>query len=314
LTDAYLLCGYIDPKMFLGGRMPLSLELAEDAMDPIGRAIGADVRTAAEACVGVATSNMVAKVLPYLARMGVDPREVTLLAYGGAGPIHASLLADEIGIERVLVPATPSVFCAFGGIVAPFMHDINRTVHGVELTKVTLARVFKDLSRKAKRWLDDQIDASQLTGREIQLFVEARYVGQSFNVSLLVPDEVAVAGDVAAIFKLFHEEHRRLYAHADVNAKVEIIEARARIIGTMTSPEGDLEVERGETLNEISGGRRALFAGSWRDMRVVTLQDFAKGRAEGPTVVECGDTSILVPPRYQATSKDGSFIELRRSA
>src|SRR5690606_12611482 len=100
---------------------------AEQAMHPIAEALGTDTATAAEMCVAVASSNMVAGVLPYLARQGVDPEDLTLLVYGGAGAIQGPLLADEIGINRILVPTTPSVFCALGGLVSELTHDSLET-------------------------------------------------------------------------------------------------------------------------------------------------------------------------------------------
>nr|WP_246767070.1 hydantoinase/oxoprolinase family protein [Agrobacterium fabrum] len=96
--------------------MQLDRHAAERAMAPIAETLKTDVLSAAEMCVTVASSNMVAGVLPYLARQGVDPEDLTVLVYGGAGAIQGPLLAAEIGVNRVLVPATPSVFCALGAL------------------------------------------------------------------------------------------------------------------------------------------------------------------------------------------------------
>ena len=124
LTDAYLLCGILDPDRFLGGRLRLRRDLAASAMAPLAASLGRDVEAAAEACIAVSTANMTAWVLPYLARVGVDPQELTLLLYGGAGAVHGPLLAEELGIGKVIVPRTPSVFCALGGVVSDLVHDV----------------------------------------------------------------------------------------------------------------------------------------------------------------------------------------------
>ncbi|MCC6471585.1 MAG: hydantoinase/oxoprolinase family protein [Alphaproteobacteria bacterium] len=313
LTDAYLLCGYIDPKSFLGGRMKLHPDLAENAMQPVASSLGKDASHAAEACVNVTTSNMIAKVLPFLARVGADPRSVTLLAYGGAGPLHACFLAEEIGIERVVVPAMPSVFCAYGGTVSPLIHDMNRTIQGLGLAGEGLAAVFAELGAAARDWLGQQIDPALLESSETQWSVEARYLGQSFNVTVPVPADVAGKGEVAAIEAAFHREHEKLYAHADSHAPVELVQARVRILGHMQMPEAGLRVLRLEKPEQQQPTRRCLFDGAWVQTKATTV-DALNGQSEkGPVIIEGGDTTIVVPPGWRASLETGVIEILRRS-
>ena len=118
LTDAYLICNLLSEKGLLGGRLALDRSLAERAFAPIAAALRTDVTGAAESAIAVATSNMLAKILPYLARVGVEPSDCTLMIFGGAGGLHGPLLADELGIKRIVAPRAPSVFCAFGCLVS----------------------------------------------------------------------------------------------------------------------------------------------------------------------------------------------------
>ncbi len=312
LTDAYLLCGYIDPGNFLGGRMRLKPELAAAAMDGIAAVTSLDRWSAAEACIAVATSNMVARVLPYLARMGADPDEVTLLAYGGAGPIHAVLLAAEIGVDRVLVPAMPAVFCAFGGTVAALMHDITRSVQLVDTSGPAISRIYGELQAGARHWLDAQVEPALVRRTEFQFFAEARYLGQSFNVSVMLPEDVALRGDLAAIQQLFHDEHRRLYAHANEAAPVEIVELRIRVMGQMAGPSASAPAESSPRSEHARTQRRCRFGQRWHDTAIIGWSELAALPVSGPAIVEWGSNSALVPPGFAARADDGAFIEITR--
>lgn len=304
LTDAYLLCGFIHPAHFLGGRMTLDLSAAQAAMQPIAEALGTDVVAAAEACLTVATSNMIASVLPYLARHGLDPADVTLVVYGGAGSLHGPLLASELGIGRVLVPVTPSVFCAFGGLVAGLTHDNVRSMQGVaanaEITKVEFAL----LASHAWQWLDGQNVGDGLRETLFEYRAEARYRGQSFQLTVNVPEEAARSGDVAVIESEFHRQHERLYAHADPSAAVEFTEFRVRIRGMLPAPIPGAVLPRQGTMNDALLGQRTIQVASRVEPR---CNVYARGSlragdsVNGTAIIEQSDTTILVPPGFNAT-------------
>jgi N-methylhydantoinase A len=310
LTDAYLLSGYLNPDNFLGGRLRLRPELAEAAMRPIAAALGADTTTAAEHCITVGTSNMVASVLPYLARLGIDPRELTLVLYGGAGALHGPLLAGEIGIERVLVPRTPSIFCAFGGLVSDLVHDAVRSVQGLVMTTAMLDQRFRALEDEVRGWLAVQVEASWLTQVALQRFAEMRYRGQSFQVDVPLGDG-AGKPDIGAVVEAFHAEHERLFSHADREAEVEFIALRVRIAGGMRLPEPHpLPVAGGSAEDARDGVRRARFEGRWNEACPVYRRErLGRGhRFGGPAIVEQSDATVLVPPGFAATV--GAFGDL----
>ncbi len=152
VSDAYLLCGYLDEDVKLAGSLALRRDLAEAAMQPIAKALGGDATKGAESIIAVATANMLANALPFIARLGLAPGELTLMIFGGAGAIHGPLLADEIGIGRVVVPRASSVFCAFGCLVSDLLYDLVRTVHGVAVDPELIVESFAD-ARTAGRAL-----------------------------------------------------------------------------------------------------------------------------------------------------------------
>lgn len=301
VSDAYLLCGYLDPNNFLGGRMKLYPDAAAKALAPTAEAMKLGLREAAEAALNVATSNMVARVMPYMARHGVDPEDVTLIVYGGAGSLHGPLLAQEMGIRKVLVPPTPSVFCASGGLVTRLVNDSVMTVHGQKVDSSTLARGFDALQVDAKSWLDKQADPEQIVHIRYEPFVEARYRGQSFQIQVRVP-ELALKGDFATLSNAFHDEHERLYSHADRKGDVEILQLRMRISGALPAPDPDIDRTSADAANALTGKRAIHLGGREYEASVYDRSKLGFGaELAGPAIIEQVDTTILVPVGFKAS-------------
>ena len=225
VSDAYLLCGYLSAEAPLAGGLRLRPDLAEQAIAPLAAALGCDATAAAESIVAVAAANMLAGALPFIARLGVEPGDVALMIYGGAGAIHGPLLAEEMGIRRVVVPRLSAVFCGFGGLVSDLLHDGIRNVHG---RAPDAAGTFAALRDEGAAWLAEQAPG---TTPEFEHHAEMRYAGQSFEVDTVLPE--AAPDDPAAIAAAFHEEHRRLFGHADPAATTEIIALRVRTRGRL---------------------------------------------------------------------------------
>jgi N-methylhydantoinase A len=300
LSDAYLLCGLLDPKTFLGGRMELRRDLAEAAMQPVAAAIGRDLAGAAEACIAVGTSNMVAAVLPYLARVGVDPEDLTLLLYGGAGAVHGPLLAEEIGIRRLIVPRTPSVFCALGGLVSDLVHDVVAAVRGIEMTLEELQRRLTRMRDEAQCWLDSQITAELLTASTTEYFAEMRYRGQFFTIETPLPELTALT--LAAAAQAFECEHERVYNHRG-DAPVEFVALRARVTGHLLAPEATPLAQATIGLEGARMGSRAVTIAG-RTHPAVPVYDRALlgpgHHFDGIAIVEQADATVFVPQGFSA--------------
>ena len=315
LSDAYLLAGYIDPANFLGGRLSLDIDAAENTMQVIASALKLDLAAAAEACITVATSNMVARVLPYLARYGIDPEDLTLVVCGGAGALHGPLLASEVGIGKVLVPALPSVFCAFGGLVSEVVNDIAISVQGTLVNPESLIKGFTRMEHDAQSWLSAQVSKDLLTGVRIEHWAEMRYRGQSFELHVHLPEAAARQGDMDALAHVFHAEHERLYAHADQTAEVEYIELRVRIHGAIATPEGACAETTKTPIDSAKKSQRSLRFGSktYNDAPIYDRAYLAPGHhIVGPAIIDQSDTTILIPPKFVADVQPSLNIIMRR--
>lgn len=316
VTDAYLICGFIDPERFLGSRMKLDVGAAHRAMTPLAKALGLPVDAAAEACLSVTTSNMVAKALPYFARHGIDQEELTLILFGGAGSLHGPMLAHELGICRMLVPRTPSVFCAFGGLVSELEEDRVATVYGMSMDGTKVTAMFARLEADCRTWLDAQVSREELVGTRLEYWAEMRYLGQFFSINVLLPADAVARGDMTAIAEAFHREHDRLYSYADREAETEMLELRVRISGALPTPSiGALPLPLASAGEPRIGARDIRFDGRMLSSTPVYDRDLLKPGSEfaGPAIVEQSDTTIFVPPGVRATVAATGDIVMTRT-
>jgi len=301
LSDAYLICGYLGESL-LGGALKLDLELARAALQPIADALSLDLVHTAEQCVAVATANMMAKALPFLARMGLDPDQPTLVPFGGAGAIHGPLLARELGVREILVPPLPSVFCAAGCVVSHMMRDFVRAIHG---RQPDLAQEFAALELSADEWLDAHSGRISVGRRRLERYAGMRYMGQSFQI------EVPLTGrlDSGTVAVAFHQEHRRIYSHADPSKPVEVIELRLRIVGELAAPATAAPSPATDRL-QPAAYRPAYFDGRLHDDVPVYERSAlpASGELSGPAILEQPDSTVIVPPDFMVRA--GAFGEL----
>jgi N-methylhydantoinase A len=301
LSDAFLLCGLLNPENFVGGRLRLHPERAAAAMRPLGGALGLDVDAAAEAVIEVATSNMYVAFSNVLARHGLDPRDFALVAFGGAGPVEACFLAEEFHIPRVIVPPSPGTLCAQGAMTADVKSDYVRTLHRrlSALSARQLAAECAELAARARRWLAEE--APRVTSSTLAHSADLRYVGQAFQVE--VPIDPAWLADATTdrLRAAFHDRHERLYAHADRAADVELIDLRATITGATPKPELR-PVPAGQGPAPPAGRRPIHYRKRRGDALVYHRRDLRAGQhLDGPAIVEQEDTTTLVPAGLRAT-------------
>jgi N-methylhydantoinase A len=313
VTDAYVVCGLVDPANFLGGRMQLDAEAARAAFLPLAERLSMTVEAVAEACIGLATSNMVAKALPYFARHGVDAEELTLLLFGGAGSLQGPLLAHELGIRRLLVPRTPSVFCAYGGLVSELAQDVVASAYGREMDGATIRDAFAALEARGRDWLAAQAPSDSLVGARIEMWAEMRYLGQFFSIDIRLPENAVRAGDLAPVQDAYHAEYERLYSQADRGAEIEILELRLRIAGALPSP--DIGAGLSAPGAAAPPRHRAIrFEGQVHDAAPVHARAALRPgqRLTGPAIIEQDDTTIFVPPGFAAAIQPQGDILMTR--
>ena len=305
VTDASLVLGYLDPEFFAGGAMRLSVERAEEAVRThIAKPLGIDVLEAAHGVHTIVNNHMADEVRLVSVFRGYDPRNFSLVALGGAGPVHAGRLATQTNIGKVLVPQNPGVLSAFGLLVANLEHERARTfrVRAVDAVPSELQRVFEDLEAACRV----QMDRDAAPGRPIDTArsVEVRYVGQSYEL------EVAVAGDsvdeaaIARVIEDFHTVHERVYGHRDSDELVELVTFRvvlSQAPGRAPGGEG-IASANGKVTPRTT--RKAYFpeAGGSVDTPIYDREGLGAGAIlEGPSIVQQPDTTTVVYPGSTAS-------------
>lgn len=296
ITDCYLTLGLLRSDGFAGGRMLLDRDAARVALDKIGAQLGfgsADRAVkAAAAALSVATSNMATEMLKDLARRGVDPNEVVLLPFGGAGPTHAAMLAEEVRIQRIAVPPAPGLFCAFGALAADARRDFIRMVkRPLDDRSALMAKDhFATLTQEAQQWLTEE--GPLIGSRAFLLSADMRYVGQAYEINVDLPVESDITA--AALGICFHEAHHRLYGFADPEAPIELQNVRVQAVGAMTRPRPAQWQPRGGVASTTR--RNVWQADDWLEVQVVQRDLLTAGAAlNGPTLVEQPDTTVFIP-------------------
>ncbi len=300
LTDAFLLCGYLNPDRF-AGKACLDEDAAETAIAPIARALGLTTEETAGAIVRVALATMYTELSGVLERRGVDPRDFTLVAFGGAGPVVACLLAADVKIPRVLVPLSPGTLCALGALKADIAADFIRSVHWplAEPVGSRLLGAMDALERAAMAWLKGEAPAVERT--DLRWTADMRYAGQSHEIETELEPGPLREGSGAALAEAFHAAHGRIFNHADPEAAVEMINLRVRAIGQLPR-----RLERGpeiENLGEATpvGARAIDIDGTRQNAPLFQREQLGRGqRLAGPAVVEQSDTTSVIPPGWSA--------------
>ena len=316
-TDCYLACGFLDPANFAGGALPLYPERSERALAGLADALGFTgedgVPRVAAAALKVASSMMATEVRKALARRGSDPADFALLPYGGAGPTHAALLAEEAGIDRILVAARPGTFCAFGAAVADLRRDFVRSVSlllaGAEDdARQSLSATLDELAALAADWtatLGDRAERWSFT-----VTADLRYPDQAFDLALRLPGFVP-GGDVAdQLVEGFHAEHLRLYGFNEPANRVEVRRVVMSAIGHLAT------VSAGSVAAFASMGsttRRVWFDGGWTEATVIAREAIGDGVVDGPAIIEQADTTIVVPPGWSAAPAAGGSLMIERT-
>jgi N-methylhydantoinase A len=301
LTDANLAAGRLDPDYFLGGAMALDTDAARRALTALGARLGSDAAAVARGVIRYAVAQMSHALRLVTLRRGYDPRDFAFVAYGGAGPLHAALLARELGITRTIIPPGPGHFSAFGMLAGPLRADAVRTVVG-PLGQADLAGALAQAQQAALEELDPGAGSGRAA--EISRYAELRYTGQEHTLEIQLPDggDLAAAGWLARVRDGF--ERRCLEAYAfRLDVPLEVVSVRISAV----APRPEVA---------WTGDDTAAAAGPPASSRPVDLDTHGVlqvpviGRAEldtggmdGPCVVEEPAATTLVLPG-QAVSRD----------
>jgi N-methylhydantoinase A len=292
VTDANLFLGRLDPGYFLGGRMELDVAAAQRALASVGAELAIDEVTLAEGMLSIINAKMADAMRTITVRQGIDPREYSLVAFGGAGPMHAAWLAEELEIREVVIPWSPGTFSAWGMLQTDMRHDVARTFYQplAGLDAGAPAAVYDELEREGAELLrsQDVSDEEQYFAR----FADMRYVGQEYSVTVPVDGDVELDRVAAS----FHDAHRVRYGHSTPGAPVEFVNLRVAAMGRIaseappfTGPEGGAD--------PVVGRRTVTFGGEAEETAILHRDRLRPGyEADGPLIVEEEGSTTVVPP------------------
>jgi len=316
ITDANLALGRLNPAFFLGGEMALDAEAARRAIgERIAAPLGLDPLAAAAGIVEIANAHMIGAMRLVSVQRGYDPRQFVLVAFGGAGPLHANALARELGIPAVLVPPNPGIASAVGMLMTDIRHEFvtTRRLPLDTLTPAALESLFAEFAREGEARLTR--DGVPPVDRRMLRSVDLRYHGQSFELSIPVPAGALTADDVARLRAEFDAAHERAYGYAAPEDAVELVNVRLAAIGVTPRPRrAPLGEGTRDARGALKGQREVWFAEvrGWRKTDVLDRTKLLRGNViTGPAIVEEHDASTLVHPEWQATVDEHGNLVLR---
>ncbi|RKD95975.1 N-methylhydantoinase A [Halopiger aswanensis] len=301
VTDANVVLGYIGPETALGGEMTLDVDAAREALARLADEAGLDgPLEAARGVYRVANATMTRTIRAVTVERGHDPREFALVAFGGAGPMHAAALAESLSVDRVVVPRPGGVLSAFGLLAADESYDAVRTV-GVSLEAAETAdleAVYDDLVA------DVLADASEPDAARVERAADCRYAGQSFELTVPVDEQF----DARAVAERFHSSHERAYGYA-MDESIEVVNLRT----TATIPGDEPTIRHEGAGDAVLGTREAHFPGAEAGARETTVYErdrLAPGATvDGPAILEQAESTTVVPPAWSGdVLADGTLV------
>jgi N-methylhydantoinase A/oxoprolinase/acetone carboxylase beta subunit len=315
VTDANLALGRLDPDFFLGGAIKLDMPATRSAIETrIGAPLNLPLEKAAAGMLTVTNANLGAAVRLSLFEKGLDPRDFALLSFGGAGGLHATEVADEMGITEVIFPREPGTLSAYGILFSDLVQDLART----RLTRAEpdnlpqICDMIAELRQAADaRLAQDGIPADQ---REISIAADMRYLGQAFE--LLVPWGQIHQPDAAALAELiqrFHATHKQRFSYANPAESVEIVTFRAIAKGKLAKPV--LREPTPASRPAQKATRRAFDGQQWREVIVWDREALgADDLIQGPAIIEEAFATHWISPAWQARLAAGGALIAKRIA
>jgi N-methylhydantoinase A len=297
--------GRINPDYFLGGRMDIYPDMAREAIEEnLCEPLSKDLTQTASGVITIVDAHMVRAIRNVSVAKGYDPREFTLLGFGGAGPLHAVAVAKELGIRNVLIPENPGTFSSLGLLVADFRSDFVKTniIVGKPENIERINGMFPDLEAMAERWLSkEKVPAPE---RILERFIDMRYQRQNYEYRIELSEERFTPQNFDHILWTFHEEHKKIHGYALYDSPVEFVNYRVTACGCVQKADVVSYPEGGESSEKaLKGYRKVCFDPQigFVSCPIYELERLApRNRIHGPAVIEQMGSTILVPPTERA--------------
>jgi N-methylhydantoinase A len=321
LTDANLAAGRINPKYFLGGEIPLDIDQARHALEPVARAFGIDVEAAAMGVIRLADANMINALKLVSVRRGYDPREFILVAFGGGGALHAAALMRELQVKKAVIPVNPAVFSAWGMLMTDLRQDYIRTriARIDQVDPAGIEAIFKQLEAQAGAGMAGQhVAAGDIV---FQRSADLRYLGQEHTVKVPLPAAKIGPESMPEILERFHRLHEHSYAFR-LESPVELVNYHLAVLGKVRKP--SLKLLDGR---HGSGDEESRLEEAWKGSRLVNFAELGfqqasvyerdrfpiRAAVEGPLVIEEPASTTIVFPGQQVTRDEYGFLHIENT-
>ena len=315
VTDANVVLGRLNPRTLLGGRMPMHAGRAAAVIDALARDLGVDRIQAAAGVLEIINVNMMGAVRVISVEQGEDPRDFTLVPFGGAGPLHAADVARTMGMRKVLVSPRPGLLSAIGLLHADVRADfsLTRLVRAEPPGLKALNAGFRTLARRGAEWLSGEGEARGV----FEWFADLRYFGQNFELILELKGDGLDERQLVKVVEAFHRRHKDYYGYDMRGQPVEIVNLRLVVTGERRSvPQEVVKLARAPLKDALIEKRAVWF----RDTGFVTTPVYAREglpagcRITGPAIVEQMDTTTVVPPGASLKQEKSGYLHMELAA
>lgn len=314
VTDANIYLGKLNQQKILGGRMEVYLEQAEQAIrTELCEKSGLSMKEAANGIISVVNSNMMRAIRVVSVEKGYDVREFSLMAFGGAGPLHACEVAAELGIKNVLIPPSPGTLCSLGLLMADTKFDFCRTniMDGTAENLAAAREIFLHLTKEGDVMLEKEgIGAGS---RTFEWALDMRYDRQNYEITVPLKGMELDETILSAAIEDFHKAHERAYGYRNNEGKIKFVSFRVAAVGMIEKPQlKEYPIDGNAKTPKPFGTRQVLFQGceDFVETGIYNREDFVPGAClRGPAVIEQMDTTIVIPPNWSVRA-DG-FMNLK---
>jgi N-methylhydantoinase A len=299
VTDANLVLGYLDPENFLGGARKLDLHAAERAVDRIAARLGIDRLAAARGIHRIVNTTMAEGVRLVSVRRGVDPRRFALFAFGGAAGLHATDIARQLGLSRVIVPRVAAVLSAWGMLATDLRFEVSRTHIGDArvLDGAAVKRLFDEMEAEGVARLRQSFAGPARAARAVDM----RYGEQVFEVAVSLDDvDWSVPDPLPQIVERFHRRHEQLYTYSMPDQESVLVNARVTVCGVLEELPQEPSLPAAPRAEPY--GERPIYFDDWVEAPVYAFDALAPAqKVAGPAIVESAMTTVLLRPSDAAS-------------
>jgi N-methylhydantoinase A len=298
VTDANLVLGRLSSGSPLAGGVRLDAGAADRAVGELAAKLGLATIECAEGILRVAVAEMVRALRVVTVRRGVDPREYALLAFGGAGPLHAAQIAAELGISRVLCPRASGVLAALGLIVSERRRDVQRSVFlsGPGLTEEAISGTVAELAQAARGELGEP-------GADVDVIYELRYRGQSFELPIAAP----ASASPDELRQAFEAEHQQRYGYADADQELQLVTIRV----SAATPGAKVQLAGDSGSGQVEEGSRSTVFDGAPTEALVLRGALRSASVSGAAIIELPESTVFIPPGWTASVDETGTISLR---